>query len=99
MNGNTLLLFQYVEKHGRELEKLIREKDENRKVFFCVGGVNADEREEIRAITEKSDNAIIVASYSTFSTGINIKNLHNIIFSSATSLVFVICNLLVVVYD
>ena len=82
LNGNTLLLFQYVEKHGRELEKLIREKDENRKVFFVFGGVNADEREEIRAITEKSDNAIIVASYGTFSTGINIKNLHNIIFSS-----------------
>ena len=51
-------------------------------MFFVYGGVNADEREEIRAITEKSDNAIIVASYGTFSTGINIRNLHNIIFSS-----------------
>ena len=39
-------------------------------------------REYIRQITEKSDNAIIIASYGTFSTGINIRNLHNIVFSS-----------------
>ena len=77
-----MCLFQYVEKHGKVLEELIRLKDPERKVFFVYGGVNADEREEIRAITEKSDSAIIVASYGTFSTGINIRNLHNIVFSS-----------------
>ena len=53
-----------------------------RKVFFVHGGVEANEREEIREITEQQDNAIIVASYGTFSTGINIKNLHNVIFAS-----------------
>ena len=83
LQGNTLLLFQYVEKHGKVLQELIEEKvEDNRKVFFVYGGVDADEREKIRAITEKSDNAIIVASYGTFSTGINIRNLHNIIFAS-----------------
>ena len=51
-------------------------------MFYVHGGVATDEREQIRAITEKSDNAIIIASYGTFSTGINIRNLHNIIFSS-----------------
>ena len=62
---------------------MIKEKaDSNRKVFFIYGGVEADEREKIRAITEKESNAIIVASYGTFSTGINIRNLHNIIFAS-----------------
>ena len=62
---------------------MIKEKaDSNRKVFFIYGGVEADEREKIRAITEKETNAIIVASYGTFSTGINIRNLHNIIFAS-----------------
>jgi len=81
--GNTLLLFQYVEKHGKLLyEQIIEKKKKNRKVFFVYGGVNADKREEIRAITEKEKDAIIVASYGTFSTGINIRNLHNIIFSS-----------------
>jgi superfamily II DNA or RNA helicase len=82
LSGNTLCLFQYVDKHGRILKELIENKDKERKVFFVYGGVSADEREEIRAITEKSDNAIIVASYGTFSTGINIRNLHNIVFSS-----------------
>jgi len=80
--GNTLLLFQYVEKHGKILHDLIKEKALDRKVFFVYGGVSANEREEIRAITEKESDAIIVASYGTFSTGINIRNLHNIIFAS-----------------
>jgi len=82
LQGNSLVLFQYVEKHGVLLKKLIEEKAENKKVFFVYGGVEAEEREKIRFITEKSDNAIIIASYGTFSTGINIRNLHNIVFAS-----------------
>jgi superfamily II DNA or RNA helicase len=83
LNGNTLCLFQLVEKHGEILYNLIKEKaDPNRKIFFVYGGTETDDREKIRAITEKSDNAIIVASFGTFSTGINIRNLHNIVFSS-----------------
>ncbi len=82
LNGNTLCLFQYVEKHGKILKELIKDRAENRKVFFVYGGVEAEEREEVREITEQSEDAIIIASYGTFSTGINIRNLHNIIFSS-----------------
>ena len=82
LQGNTLILFQLVEKHGKGLHELIRNKAENRDVFFIYGGVDAEQREQVRAITEKSNNAIIVASYGTFSTGINIRNLHNIIFAS-----------------
>ena len=83
LNGNTLCLFQLVEKHGEILHKLIKEKvDPKRKVFFVYGGTETNDREQIRAITEKSDNAIIIASFGTFSTGINIRNLHNIVFSS-----------------
>jgi len=82
LNGNTLILFQLVEKHGKELYELIRNKAGDREVFFVYGGVDTEQREQVRAITEKSDNAIIVASYGTFSTGINIRNLHNIIFAS-----------------
>lgn len=85
LNGNTLLLFQYVEKHGKILYDLISKSVENnRKVFFVYGGTDAETREQIRAITEKEKDAIIIASYGTFSTGINIRNLHNIIFSSPT---------------
>jgi superfamily II DNA or RNA helicase len=81
LQGNTLVLFQYVEKHGVILQKLIEEKSD-KQVFFVYGGVAAEEREKIRFITEKSEGAIIVASYGTFSTGINIRNLHNIVFAS-----------------
>lgn len=81
--GNTLLLFQYVEKHGRVLYEMLSERiADDRKLFFVHGAVEAKDREQIRAITEKESNAIIVASYGTFSTGINIRNLHNIIFAS-----------------
>jgi superfamily II DNA or RNA helicase len=82
LQGNSLCLFQYVEKHGEILKELIEDKAQDRKVFYVHGGVEADVREDIRAITEKSDNAIIIASYGVFSTGVNIRNLHNIVFSS-----------------
>ena len=83
LKGNTLVLFQLVEKHGKNLQEIINEKVENgRKVFYIYGGVETEEREKARAIVEKENNAIIIASYGTFSTGINIKNLHNIIFAS-----------------
>jgi len=80
--GNTLVLFQYVEKHGKPLYEMISTKAGERKVFFVYGGTDTDQREEIRRLTELEKDAIIVASYGTFSTGINIKNLHNIIFAS-----------------
>jgi superfamily II DNA or RNA helicase len=80
LEGNTLLLFQFVEKHGKILHDML--KDEDRLVFFVHGGVDGDEREEIRRIVETEQKAIIVASYGTFSTGVNIRNLHNIIFAS-----------------
>jgi len=73
LKGNTLLLYSRVESHGEILFNIIN-SDTNRKVFFVHGGVAAEEREEIRKITEEESDAIIVASYGTFSTGINIKN-------------------------
>jgi superfamily II DNA or RNA helicase len=83
LKGNTLVLFQFVEKHGKILYTNIESKTKNnRKVFFVYGGTDVDVREEIRHIVEKEDNAIIIASYGTFSTGISIRNLHNIIFAS-----------------
>jgi superfamily II DNA or RNA helicase len=82
LEGNSLILFQFVEKHGKDLHALIKEKAKNRHVFFVFGGTDVEVRESVRAITEKESNAIIVASYGTFSTGVNIRNLHNIIFAS-----------------
>jgi len=83
LKGNSLVLYSRVETHGAILYDLINNnKRGDRKVFFVHGGVGADERELIREITEEENNAIIVASYGTFSTGINIRNLHNVIFAS-----------------
>jgi len=83
LKGNTLILFARVEAHGEPLYEMINSNTlEQRHVFFVHGGVPTEDREKIREITEQQDNAIIVASYGTFSTGINIKRLHNVIFAS-----------------
>ena len=86
-DGNTLILFQYVDKHGKPLHDMLKSKLEamertNRKLFYVSGETGVDDREQIRAITEGESDAIIVASVGTFSTGINIKRLNNIIFAS-----------------
>tara|TARA_A200000113_G_C8869561_1_gene356030 strand:- start:2293 stop:3747 length:1455 start_codon:yes stop_codon:yes gene_type:complete len=81
LKGNTLVLFSRVEAHGEPLYNLIN-NDNDRKVFYVHGGVDSEEREEVRSIVDREADAIIVASYGTFSTGINIKNLHNVIFAS-----------------
>jgi len=87
--GNTLVLFNLVAKHGKPLYKQIlslinNSEEQDRKVFYVSGEVNAMDRESIRGIVENEKNAIIVASSATFSTGINIKNLHQIIFAAPT---------------
>ena len=81
LKGNTLILFNFVERHGIPLYNLINSSTD-RPVFFVHGGVDVEDRENVRVLTEKSENAIIIASYGTFSTGINIRNLHNVIFAS-----------------
>ena len=86
--NNTLILFNFVEKHGEPLWELLnsinklKQTDTQKQLFFIHGGVAAEEREKVRELCEHNSNAIILASYGTFSTGINIKNLHNIIFAS-----------------
>ena len=84
LKGNTLILYSRVETHGKILYELINNSilAIDRKIFFIHGGVDAEDREEVRKITEEETNAIIVASYGTFSTGINIRRLHNVIFAS-----------------
>lgn len=87
LNKNTLILFERVEEHGQVLRDMLDQQisstvDRDRKVFFVHGGVDGNQREEIRQIMETEKDAIIVASYGTFSTGVNIRNLHNIIFAS-----------------
>ncbi len=83
LQQNTLILFQFVEKHGEVLYKLISEATD-RPVYLIHGQVDGEEREAIRKIVQTQKNAIIIGSNQTVSTGINIPNLHNIIFTSPT---------------
>jgi superfamily II DNA or RNA helicase len=82
LEGNSLLLFQFVEKQGKVLFKMLKEKYPEKDIFYVSGEVDADARENIRQLAENNSNIIIVASYGTFSTGVNIRNLHNIVFCS-----------------
>lgn len=82
--GNTLVLFNFVEKHGKPLHALIKDVAKDRNVYYVSGETQVSDRERIRAAVEKDDRAIIVASSATYSTGINIRNLHNIIFAAPT---------------
>jgi|TARA_B110000285_G_scaffold18458_1_gene17987 superfamily II DNA or RNA helicase len=79
LNGNTLCLYQLVEKHGKILNDKMKGSEN---VYFVYGGTATSEREEIRSLVEKHTRSTTIASYGTFSTGINIRNIHNIVLAS-----------------
>lgn len=81
VKGNTLVLFQFVEKHGKVLYDLIKNSTD-RPVYYVSGEVDGEDREIIRNVVETQSDAIIVASMGVFSTGINIVSLKNIVFAS-----------------
>ena len=83
LTGNTLVLFQLIEKHGNILHSILKEIiDSSRKIFYVYGGTDAESREQVRTIVDGESDAVICASYGVYSTGINIRNLHNIVFAS-----------------
>lgn len=83
--GNTLVLFNYVEKHGEPLFEEISKHATTQQVHLVCGKVEADDREQIRQLVQGSNESnIIVASAGTFSTGINLPRIHTIIFASPT---------------
>ena len=80
--GNTLVLFNFIQ-HGTDIISALMQMGlKSKNLFFVSGATSVQEREDIRKYCEHHNDAIVVASYGTFSTGINIKNLHNIIFAS-----------------
>ena len=80
LDNNTLVLVNHI-KHGLELEEYLK-NSEDKQVYFIRGEVEVEERDKIKKIMEKDSNVICVAMSSIFSTGVNIKNLHNIIFAA-----------------
>ena len=79
ISGNTLCLFQLVEKHGKILYEGMKGSEN---VYFVYGGTDTQQREEIRGLVEGHKNSTTIASYGTFSTGINIRNINNIVLAS-----------------
>jgi superfamily II DNA or RNA helicase len=81
LKGNTLVLFQYIEKHGQPLWEMFNPRISG-VLHYVYGETDTEDREKVREIVEKSDDNVILASYGTFSTGINIKRIDNIVFAS-----------------
>lgn len=82
LNNNVLILFTKIEKHGHVLRDIISQEVSGKKIIYIDGSTPIQEREKMRMIAEKENNLIIIASYGTLSTGVNIKNLHYLIFAS-----------------
>lgn len=80
--GNTLVLFNTIE-HGEHLLELLKTRTD-KEVLYVSGKIKGVERERIRKYAEANNNLILVCSYGTYSTGVNIKNLHNVIFAHPT---------------
>lgn len=83
LKGNTLLLFSRVETHGKPLFNSMKESI-NKNVYYISGEVETDDREQIRKIMANESDAVIIASMGTFSTGVNIPNLDNLILGYPT---------------
>ena len=82
LKGNTLVLFQYVEKHGEVLFDMMSHTDMGGNLHYVYGGTDTEDREHVREIVENNKEDTILASYGTFSTGVNIKRIDNIVFAS-----------------
>jgi len=80
LKGNTLVLFQYVEKHGEVLYPMLEKRVKD--LHYVYGGTDTEDRESVRELVEKGKDSVILASYGTFSTGINIKKIDNVVFAS-----------------
>lgn len=83
LDKNILLLVNRLE-HGYNLLNYfnININNKNKKIYFIRGEVDTDTRDEIKKLMEKEDNILCIAITKIFSTGINIKNLHNIILAA-----------------
>jgi superfamily II DNA or RNA helicase len=81
LDNNVMILYQRIEKHGDILYAMLQKKT-NKPIFYINGKTPAEDREQVRKIAETHNNAIILASYGTFSTGVSINNLHHLIFAS-----------------
>ena len=77
---NALILIDYIE-HGEILLEYVKQHCKDKKVYFIRGDVAVEDRDKVRQLMEVSDDVVVIAISKIFSTGINIKNLHYIVFA------------------
>lgn len=75
---NVLLLCNHLD-HVKKTAYWLKVNYPNRNVKVISGSVSAAEREDIRKKLESEDGTVIVATYGTCSTGINMPKLHEVI--------------------
>jgi superfamily II DNA or RNA helicase len=82
LGKNTLVLFTDVKnEYGKTIVNNLKEWNDN--TFYIDGNVDTDDRAFFKETMEKRDDVIIVASYATFATGIDLKNVHHIVFAES----------------
>jgi superfamily II DNA or RNA helicase len=81
LSNNTLILVNHI-KHGEILHETLSKVCDNKQIYFIRGEIAVDERENIKKIMESENNVVCIAISAIFSTGVNIKNLHNIVFAA-----------------
>jgi len=80
---NTLLLFSNVkDQYGKKIYNWLKENTE-KECFYVDGSVSKEHRDFYKKQMEEGENRVLIASFTTFSTGISIKNIHNIIFAES----------------
>jgi superfamily II DNA or RNA helicase len=76
---NTLVLYNSVEKeYGLKIKEAIRELETDKEVFYIDGSTKQELRNIYKKKMETDENIVLIASFGTTSTGISIKNIHNI---------------------
>ena len=74
-------MVDYIE-HGEKLYSILKKANPDKKVYFIRGDVDVKDRDKVKAVMENKQNVICIAISKIFSTGVNIKNLHYIVFAS-----------------
>ena len=83
LGKNTLILFNdVVGEYGLKLAAKLQENPD-RQTYYIAGKISNKDRDKYKAIMEANSNVTIVASFKTFSTGIDINNLHHIMLAES----------------
>lgn len=78
LKKNTLILVNHLE-HGHSLYDLLKKSE--KQVYFIYGEMPVEERQKIIDLMEVRDDIVCIAMSAIFAIGINVKNLHYVMFT------------------